>query len=215
MKTVGSILREAREKKHVTFEQAELATKIRLKFLEAIEADDYTKLPSLTYAKGFVQNYSEYLGLDRTHVLAFFRRQSRETPGSLLLPNKEDHVLSRAPLRMTPRRFLMLIVTSLVVLFAGYLALQYAALQRPPILSLESPRENIVTSDKRIDIIGKTDPDATVTINNISVLIRKDGKFFDQVALEHGVNKIIITAASRYGKTTTIERDVGLQSQEK
>jgi hypothetical protein len=62
-----------------------------------------------------------------------------------------------------------------------------------------------------VDILGKTDPDATVTINGINVLVRADGKFFDQVPLNSGVNKITIIATSRFGKTTTIVREVGYQ----
>ena len=68
MKTVGSILKEARTARNITLAQTEEATKIRLKFLKAIESDDYSGLPSLSYAKGFVKNYSEYLGLDSSMV---------------------------------------------------------------------------------------------------------------------------------------------------
>ena len=53
--------------------------------------------------------------------------------------------------------------------------------------------------------------DATVTINELSVLVRSDGNFFDQVMLEPGVNKITVTATSRFGKVSTITRDVGYQ----
>ena len=71
MKTVGSILREARVAKKLTLKEAEAATKFREKFLENIESDDYSRLPSLSYAKGFVKNYSEYLGLDINGACVF------------------------------------------------------------------------------------------------------------------------------------------------
>ncbi|MCJ7826477.1 hypothetical protein MUP56_02585, partial [Patescibacteria group bacterium] len=58
---------------------------------------------------------------------------------------------------------------------------------------------------------GKTSSDATVTVNGVSVLVRSDGNFFDQVSLDPGVNTITITATSRFGKSTTIVRKVGLK----
>ncbi|KKU81103.1 MAG: Helix-turn-helix domain-containing protein [Candidatus Gottesmanbacteria bacterium GW2011_GWA1_47_8] len=94
MKTVGSIFREAREKKHLTLEHVERATKIRKKFLSDIERDDYENLPSAAYAKGFVKNYSDFLGLDAASVLAYFRRQTEEVSKISLLPKKDDATLA-------------------------------------------------------------------------------------------------------------------------
>ena len=112
---------------------------------------------------------------------------------------------------MTPGRFLALLVAVLVVIFIGYLMLQYRTIQLPPTVSLESPKENLISPERRIEVLGTTDPDATVTINELSVLVRSDGNFFDQVMLEPGVNKITVTATSRFGKVSTITRDVGYQ----
>ncbi|KKR02984.1 MAG: hypothetical protein UT26_C0012G0001, partial [Microgenomates group bacterium GW2011_GWC1_39_12] len=63
----------------------------------------------------------------------------------------------------------------------------------------------------KLDILGTTNPDATVMVNGVSVTVRSDGRFFTQITLEPGVNTITILATSRYGKTTTMLRKVGLQ----
>lgn len=211
MKTVGGILKERRESKKISLQDAERATKIRAKFLEAIEEDDYTKLPSISYAKGFVRNYSEFLGLNSDTTLAFFRRQTTDVSGSSLLPRKEHPALNKSRVQLTPGRFLAILLGVLVVIFLGYLVLQYRQLNVAPELSIATPTNQFVTSDVRIDLLGSTDPDATVTVNGVSILVRDDGKFFDQVSLEPGVNKITIVATSRFGKTTTVTREVGLQ----
>lgn len=211
MKTVGSILKEARVARNIALAQAEQATKIRLKFLKAIESDDYSGLPSLSYAKGFVKNYSEYLGLDSSMVLAFFRRQTAEVTRSSLLPKGVSEPLGKSLFQLTPGKFLSGILIALALIFLGYLGFQYRKLNQPAFLSIESPTNQFVTQERRVDILGKTDPDATVTVNGINVLVRGDGKFFDQVPLDTGVNKITIIATSRFGKTTTIVREVGLQ----
>lgn len=211
MKTVGSILKEARAAKNITLAQAEEATKIRLKFLQDIESDDYSGLPSLSYAKGFVKNYSEYLGLDSGMVLAFFRRQTAEVTRSSLLPKSVSEQLGTSLFQLTPGKFLAGILAALVLIFLGYLGFQYRKLNQPAFLTIQSPANQFVTQERRVDILGKTDPDATVTVNGINVLVRGDGKFSDQVSLDSGVNKITVIATSRFGKTTTIVREVGYQ----
>lgn len=210
MKTAGSILREARIAQGLTLSQVEQATRIRAKFLEGIEADDYSQLPSVSYAKGFVKNYSEFLGLNSRTVLAFFRRQTTDVPKSSILPKGVHEPLNRSVFQLTPGKFLALLVTSLVGLFLVYLGMQYVTLNRLPRLDIESPQQQDVVTDTRIDVLGQTDSDATVTINGVSVLVRSDGKFFDQVTLEPGVNTITIVATSRLGKTVTVTREVGL-----
>ena len=211
MKTVGKMLRDSRVARGYTVGDIEQGTKIRVKFLEAIEADDFTKLPSLSYAKGFVKNYSDFLGLDSGRTLAFFRRQTNETPKSSLLPKGMEGSLNRSLWQLTPGRFVALIIIGLVSLFLLYLGFQYRALQQPPALVIDSPANHAVVGDSRLEILGKTNPDATVTINGVSVLVRGDGRFFDQVALDPGVNKFTVVATSRLGKSTTVVRDIGLK----
>lgn len=64
MGRIGEALRKAREEKGITLRQAEEATKIRLKYLDALEREEFTQLPGRVYAIGFLRNYARYLGLD-------------------------------------------------------------------------------------------------------------------------------------------------------
>lgn len=70
--SLGQRLRAAREAKGVSLAEVERATRIRAKFLEAFEQDDFSGLPSETQARGFLRNYAEYLGLDAAELLANF-----------------------------------------------------------------------------------------------------------------------------------------------
>jgi cytoskeletal protein RodZ len=211
MKTVGEILRDARIAKQLKLTDIEQGTKIRLKFLEAIEGDNFKIMPSLSYAKGFVKNYSEFLGLDSNTTLAFFRRQTTDVPRSSLLPKGMEEPLNRSALQLTPGKFVGFVIAVFIVLFLAYLGFQYHSLQQPPILLIDSPADQVIVTEKRMEVFGKTDPDATVTINGVSVIVRGDGEFFDQIALDAGVNKLTIVATSRLGKTTTALREVGLK----
>jgi cytoskeletal protein RodZ len=208
MKTVGSILKEARLERKLSLDQMEQATKIRRKFLEALEADNYSSMPSLAYAKGFVKNYSKFLGLDIERVLAVFRRQNAEISKSSILPKRDIETLNASFFQLTPSRFVWIVISGLLLLFLMYFGLQYKKILAPPILNIESPKNNISVTDKRIDVMGVTDADATVTINGISALVRNDGKFFDRVTLDNGTNTVTVIATSRYGKTNSVIRSV-------
>ncbi len=61
---IGNSLREARVRRGIEFAQAEQATKIRGKYLRALEEERFDQLPAETYVKGFLRIYANYLGLD-------------------------------------------------------------------------------------------------------------------------------------------------------
>jgi hypothetical protein len=61
---IGNSLREARVRQGVDFPELEQATKIRGKYLRALEDENFEQLPGQTYVKGFLRTYADYLGLD-------------------------------------------------------------------------------------------------------------------------------------------------------
>ena len=61
---IGTSLREARARRSIDLAQAEQATKIRARYLRALEDERFEQLPSPTYVKGFLRTYADYLGLD-------------------------------------------------------------------------------------------------------------------------------------------------------
>lgn len=61
---IGYSLRAARERQGIGLPEAELATKIRVKYIRALEEEDFDALPADTYARGFLRTYADYLGLD-------------------------------------------------------------------------------------------------------------------------------------------------------
>jgi len=61
---IGNSLREARYRQQLELSDVELATKIRARYLQALEEENFDALPAQTYVKGFLRTYSDYLGLD-------------------------------------------------------------------------------------------------------------------------------------------------------
>jgi cytoskeletal protein RodZ len=71
--TIGQRLKRAREYRHLTLEKAADATRIRLQYLRALEADDFSAMPSPVQARGFLRNYADYLGLDLEQMVEELR----------------------------------------------------------------------------------------------------------------------------------------------
>ena len=61
---IGSSLREARVRRKLELSQVEADTRIRAKYLMALESNRFEALPAPAYAKGFLRTYADYLGLD-------------------------------------------------------------------------------------------------------------------------------------------------------
>src|SRR5215208_1972308 len=64
MPEIGSTLREARMRRRIDIQEVETATKIRAKYLRALENEEWSLLPGATFVKTFLRTYAEYLGLD-------------------------------------------------------------------------------------------------------------------------------------------------------
>lgn len=67
--TPGEILRAARLRRRISLVEAEQATRIRQRYLQALEDDDYSVLPPGVYSVGFLRNYAIYLGVPPEEVL--------------------------------------------------------------------------------------------------------------------------------------------------
>ena len=74
--SVGATLRAARLNRGVDPEQVATTLKMRREHVEAIEDNDFTRLPGRTYAIGFVRSYARYLGLDAEIMVQRFKEES-------------------------------------------------------------------------------------------------------------------------------------------
>jgi cytoskeletal protein RodZ len=207
MVTAGELLQETRIRKKLTLADVSLGTKIKPAFLSAIEKGEYHKLPSPSYAHGFVKNYAEFLGIPSRQVIAIFKREFDANMAIKVLPKgftqEEKPVTFR---RVKTRRAIVGIVV-LVFLIFGYLFYQYRAAFFPPPLQIVSPQNN-ATLSQDVVVVGKTDPSATVTVNNEQVAVDDSGEFRKQLTLFSGKNTITVTAKNTFGKARTIQEVV-------
>ena len=72
-KSVGTILKEERLAKGLSIADAEQATSVRARYLEAVENDEYEKTPGEVFLKGIIRNYGNYLGLDGLELVKLYK----------------------------------------------------------------------------------------------------------------------------------------------
>lgn len=207
MLRVGERLYEARQKKGLSLEEIANATKIRKDFLIAIEKSDYKKLPSVAYAQGFVRNYAKFLKLNEKEILALFKREIDTSKELKVLPEglsgQKDIPIQRSRIKQTA-----LLVFLILLVLLGYIGFQYRYAIISPPLELLSPPENAKVSSDTIIVSGKTEPSATVFINDESVSVDQKGKFRKELVVFPGKNTIKIYSINRFGNKTSLDRHI-------
>ncbi|MEW8959766.1 MAG: RodZ domain-containing protein [Moorella sp. (in: firmicutes)] len=128
---VGDLLHSAREAKGISLREAEEATKIRLRYLEALEKGDYALLPGRVYALGFLRSYARYLGLDVQAVVEQFKREYPATEDNG--PGSEGRLPAEGPKRGNPKKYWLVAAAVIVALWCINMLYNYL---RP---SLEQP----------------------------------------------------------------------------
>ncbi len=79
---IGSVFREARNRRKVDLSEVEAATRIRVRYLRAIENEEWDVLPGGVYTRGFIRTYAAFLGLDGERLADDYRKNVEAGPRS-------------------------------------------------------------------------------------------------------------------------------------
>jgi cytoskeletal protein RodZ len=199
---LGEVLRAARESKGVDLPRVERETKIRERYLSALERGEYRELPGAVYTKGFLRNYGAYLGLDPEYLIDLYRIETTglraDRPAPPAPPRPIGGRRNRAFV-VTPNAIVAAILTLLVGGFIAYLGFEFVNFARTPELRIIEPAGNVNQHpDRSITLRGVTAPNATVTVSNMpenpSVTADADGVFEVTVGLRPGSNVVRLMA---------------------
>lgn len=206
MYKVGELLKKKRLERKLEISDIERETRIKDAFIKYLEEGKYDKLPGPSYAQGFLKNYADFLGLDTNVILALFRREYDAQHERELLPGR----LGQTTLPVKRIRFtvLALIVSAFFLLLLSYFILQYKDFFGSPSLTLTSPVEGEMVEGETLAVIGKTDKDGTVVINNKAVAVGEDGTFEYLMPVVSSEFTITVIAKNRKGRETKIIRKV-------
>jgi len=197
---LGAILRDAREQRGVDIGRVERDTRIRSRYLAALERGDYRELPGPVYTRGFLRNYAGYLGLDPEQLLDLYRIENADgvvEPAPEPIPRPMP--APQRSLVITPGALLAAVLTTLVVLFVGWLGYQFATFAQTPELVINDPAGDLPAYAGREYVIrGQTEPNARVRVDgltqNPTVTADADGDFVIEVGLLPGSNLITLVA---------------------
>ena len=193
----------ARERKGVDLYRAERDTKIRARYLGALERGDYKELPGAVYTKGFLRNYALYLGLDPEEVLAQWRRErgdGKEQPPAIVVPR--PITAPRKGMTFSPGIVVAALLTVVIVAFGAYLGIQVLRFTKPPTIAVTQPATAVVDVDESTTaytLQGTTLPGATVSIATpgrepYQVTATSDGAWAAAVDLRRGRNQFDVTS---------------------
>lgn len=89
---IGDILKQTREAKGYSLADAEEATKIRARYLEALEKEEFDLLPGRVYVIAFLRNYARFLGLDDNQLVQQYKElgTSADAPGDDIEDSTDD-----------------------------------------------------------------------------------------------------------------------------
>ncbi len=203
----------ARERKGVDLYRAERDTKIRVRYLAALERGDYRELPGNVYTKGFLRNYALYLGLDPDDVLLQWRRERgdpREPQAVITVPR--PIATPRKGLTFSPSLVVFALLTVAVLGFAAYLGVQLLRFAKPPTIAVTSPAAAVIEVDESATeylLKGTSTAGATINIatpgrDPYSVSADADGDWSASVELRRGRNQFEVSA---------VDPDTGKQSE--
>jgi cytoskeleton protein RodZ len=140
MPEIGETLREARMRRRIDMTEVEAATKIRAKYLRALESEEWDLLPGPTFVKTFLRTYADYLELDSRLLVEEYKQRFERPAGMELTPLNLRRQSRRR--RVAPRLgpVLVIVLGVLVVLAALYALGRSGADETPtPPTRVETP----------------------------------------------------------------------------
>ncbi len=164
---VGSLLRNAREVRGLSIDEAARDTKLPADQLNAVEDEDFDALLGDVYVRASLRTYAVYLGVDPDEVTAIYVRQADE-PAPMQRPAQADRatrILAASRLRDNPRLVVLGATTILVVLIAlGVLSRDQGTPTPAPLATASvDPNGSALPIDVAIEV--KSDTSVTVTID--------------------------------------------------
>lgn len=201
MLSVGEILKNQREKLGISLRDIEEQLKVRQKFLRSIEENNWSNFTSKVYIEGIINNYSKFLGVDPRRAIAFFRRDYER-----LETVKFKRRFASGSLTPETKKIVGTLLFLIFILFFGYFGYQLKLYFSPPKLSILEPRKDKFFKEDKIEIVGKTEKDAAVTIFGERVFQDKEGVFEFQLPLKKGENELIIEVVGANGRKTVLKK---------
>ena len=195
-RTIGDKLKEARQDRNISLARVSKDLNIAYKYLEAMENNQFSRLPGRTYFKNFLKRYCQYLALDFSDLwrqaknLGHFESKSGGLGKTYFFPWRK--VLK-----------FLLIALVFIAIFV-FLAWRIEQIFRPPYLEIIEPSDGLITNQSEIRVYGQSLKEADIVINNKAIFVDNQGFFETKIDLQKGLNLIKISASKRYSRENVV-----------
>lgn len=188
--------KSARRQRNLSLLDCEAGTKVRAKFLSALEEAKWEVLPQEVYSRGFVLAYSRFLKLDAEAMLILFDREmaSRRRENKNL---SYKRTFNETKFIVTPKFLAYAFLILFSVMMFSYITYEVSGFAGQPALRILSPQNNIILENEALEVAGVTDIDTAVSVNNENVPVGSDGHFVQALRLHRGVNVISVKAVNK------------------
>jgi len=209
---LGERLVAAREAKGIDLLRAERETKIRRGYLAALERGDYASLPGGVYVRGFLRNYSQYLGLDPDEAVAQWHREAPADVPEPVIVVPRPLVAARKGLVLSSGIVVAAVVTVVVLAILAYIGFQLIRFSEPPPLNVLQPPTavtEVAEGSTTYALRGTTVAGGLVTIeapgrDPLNITAAGDGAWLATVELRRGKNQFDVSAVDpKTGKAAT------------
>lgn len=197
MFTVGKLLSKTRVEKGLSLRQAEQKTRIRSRYLKALEDENWSIFTSQVYIAGLIKSYAKFLAIDPEKAMAYFRRDFEKIEKTTF--NKR---LPRLQFLPETRVVVMGLVGIVLVFFVCYFGYQTYLFLSPPEITIVSPEKNTFRNVEHIEVTGKTQPESVVRIFGEEVYLDDRGVFSYDFPLVKGKNSLMIQVTGANGKSS-------------
>jgi len=106
---------------------------------------------------------------------------------------------------LLPKYIKWIITTVIILAVVFFLAVKIDNIFAPPELEIYAPVDGLTTMERELEIIGKSEKESEIVINNRNIIIDNEGGFKTTVNLQKGINSIKIIAKKRYSREKVIE----------
>ena len=191
-----------RTERRMSVAEISRGTNIQIKYLNCLENGEYSKLPADVYVKGFIKSYAAYMGLNED---ALIKQYLREKGIHVNIKQVDASSTAKKPIRfssfvLTPKSVFIGLIALAVIGSFWYLYQQVNSFVSSPRLVILKPADTAVIDGKIAHVVGVTEKDASLLINDQPVLVTENGEFSEDIGLKEGLNTITIRSKNRFDK---------------
>jgi cytoskeletal protein RodZ len=207
--SIGDRLKRARTRRKLSIAEVEDATRIRSKFLLALESDSWDQIPSEVYGRGYLETYAVFLKMPAEEIMRDYDKMRTVYARHC----KEGHVelaprttISFPKFTLTPKFLLMCVLGLGLAGFVSVIGVQLRAYAATPFLQLAMPDQGgpgLAVSTDSVNVTGRTVPGAVVHVNGQLAEVTTQGDFNYKLGVQKGVNPVVVESMSQNGRKTS------------